>query len=158
MTKDSKQDAQERNMWNDYIQGKLSPMEEKRLDMLIIEDIRAFQMYTEELERYEEALPQLPDRQGFTDRIMCAIPIDDEKYESKQSSKTTARRNRSNPIYHYLIAASITLFLLGSGVFDMMSVQANRALDRPANDSISDHWMDATTKWIDSFKKDATKK
>ncbi|MOA48941.1 hypothetical protein D3C78_1717570 [compost metagenome] len=104
-------------------------------------------MYTQELERYEEALPKLPNREHFTDQIMRAIPV-----------KTTAHRNRTQPIYHYLIAASITLFLLGSGVFDMLSVEANRTLDKSMDNSISDQWMDATTKWIDSFKEDSTKK
>lgn len=158
MSKDSKNDAQERNMWSDYIQGKLSPSEEKRLDMLVIDDIHAFQMYTQELERYEGDLPKLPNREHFTDQIMRGIPESYEIRENKQSLKTTAQRNRTLPIYHYLIAASITLFLLGSGVFDMLSEGANRTLDKSVDTSISDQWMNATTKWIDSLRDDSTKK
>lgn len=158
MSKESKKAAQEHNMWSDYIQGKLSPKDEKRLDRLAMEDIHAVEAYMQELERYEEALPKLPNREHFTDQIMSAIPVNDDNFGNKPLSKIAAHRNHTLPIFHYLIAASITLFLLGSGVFDMMSAQGSRTLDKSMDVSISDQWMNATTKWIDSLKEDSTKK
>ncbi|MNE26305.1 hypothetical protein D3C76_183020 [compost metagenome] len=147
------------NIWGRYIEGKLSSAEERKLEELLLKDEGAVHQYMKELELLEDSLPLLSDRDLFSDGVISALPSIGKSAGPDSKGNSKAKANRWNlPIVHYLIAASITLLLLGSGVFDLLSIEANQSVHKARNVSISDQWMNATSKWIDSIKDNSSKK
>ncbi|MNO61399.1 hypothetical protein D3C76_520460 [compost metagenome] len=155
----SKEGHQESRLWSDYIQGNLSSEKEQQLEKLLLDDEEAFQMYLQELELLTGELPALGNPDLFTHNIISALPSYEQKgLDQKKAVKSKIGNHRNLLIYHYLIAASITLLLLGSGFFDLLSVEAGQSIDKAKTASISDRWMDATSHWIDTLKENSPKK
>ncbi|MNZ71255.1 hypothetical protein D3C78_896130 [compost metagenome] len=153
----SKGEHRENALWSDYILGKLPPEKEQKLENLLIEDEETFQMYLHELEELKGELPTLGNQELFTHSIISALPSS-KKRGVEQAVKSKVSSSRNLPFYHYLIAASITLLLMGSGFFDLLSIEAGQSMDRNRTVSISDKWMNVTSKWMDSLRDPSPKK
>lgn len=135
-------------MWKAYIRGELSPDRTERLDQLLQNDDAMFQAYMTELMTSQDELPALHDEERFADDVLSALPA---KVQSRTNQEH--RKRWQNPLVHYVIAASITLLLLGGGVFDLLSAGANAAVQRQAGDaSLSDQLMQQATKWMERIK------
>lgn len=139
--------------WHAYITGTCTLEETARLEKLLLEDGQALDAYLAALEQLEPTLKDHAaqiDTERFTDQVMAALPdIDGEV------SQVIFKRRRwfETPVFHYVIAASLTLILLSSGAFDKMMLQNNgKPLPPKERVSYSEEVMRATTTWLDKFK------
>lgn len=135
-------------MWKAYIRGELSPERAEKLDQLLQDDDAMFQVYMTELMANQDELPSLLDEERFANDVLSALPAQARSHANKEH-----RKRWQNPLVHYVIAASITLLLLGGGVFDLLSAGANAAVQRQAGDTpLSDQLMQRATNWMEKIK------
>ncbi|WP_068499585.1 hypothetical protein [Paenibacillus kribbensis] len=139
--------------WHAYITGTCTVEESERLEKLLLEDEQALDVYLAALEQLE---PTLEDHvaqintERFTDRVMAALPDIDAEANQAIFKK---RRWFEKPVFHYVIAASLTLILLSSGAFDKMMLQNNgKPIPSKERVSYSEEVMRATTSWLDKLK------
>lgn len=162
------------DLWLQYIRGELeSEMEEQLENLLRQGDDEAFQSYMQamtislDVQADDVNLPNLHDPEDFTDLVMASILLSsDTECEDKvgiagenvvqvSRSLKRSRVHRNQPLFHYIIAASITLILLSSGMFDILTSSAshvNRAIKEHSGPSFSEKMMDATKGWMKQFK------
>lgn len=138
----------QQEIWKKYIRGELGPDQTEALDALLREDDALFQSYMQTLMAIEEQLPVPPESPDvFADRVLSAIR---EPSESMTKTSRPARKRWNQPAVHYVLAASITLLLLGGGVFDLLSAGAGAVAERQNTDpSLSERLMERAAKWMD---------
>ncbi len=138
----------QQEMWRKYIRGELPAEQSERMEKLLLEDDDIFQVYMQELLATETELPTLKDEEAFADGVLSLIP-----QSSRKRVERSPRKRWHHPLLHYVIAASITLLLLGGGVFDLLSAGAGAAMERQASDKpLSEQLMKRATDWMDRIK------
>lgn len=142
----------ERELWEKYIRGENSPETTKRLDGLLAENPEALDAYLEVFASLESELPALEDEQRFIQNVLGALPQENHNIKGVPKSEKQAKSWIYNPLFHYAIAASITVLLLTSGFFDLLSTEANKVISRPPDASMSKQVVDQATAWIDKFQ------
>lgn len=140
------------NDWHSYITGTCTIEESTRLEKLLLEDEQALMLYLVALEQLEPALEEYSawmDTERFTDQVMAVLP--DIEVPGQVGFKK--RRWFEKPVFHYVVAASLTLILLSSGAFDKMMPHSG-GKQMPPNErvSYSEEVMQATTTWLDKLK------
>ncbi|RUT36042.1 hypothetical protein EJP77_03335 [Paenibacillus zeisoli] len=144
-------DMQRQQIWRQYILGELSTNKQAELEQMLIEDEAVLIEYLEVLESMDEELPELPNTNDFTDRVMKALPLTDSSAAPPKPVKADSRWSWiKHPITHYTVAASITLLLITSGFFDQLTINAD---DMVKEDSkpYSEQWMNKATSWLDTW-------
>lgn len=141
------------NDWHAYITETCTLEESDRLEKLLMEDEQALEAYLAVLKQLE---PTLKDHftqmntERFTDQVMAVLSDLDA-----EASQAIFKKGRwfEKPVFHYVIAASLTLILLSSGAFDKMMLQNNGKPILPNERvSYSEEVMRATTTWLDKLK------
>ncbi|MFD1178785.1 hypothetical protein ACFQ3W_21140 [Paenibacillus puldeungensis] len=144
--------ANERDLWEKYIRGETPPDTAKRLDALLAENPEAFDAYLEVFASLEQELPIPENEQHFIQNVLGALPQEKQNIKGVHESDKQAKSWIYNPLFHYAIAASITVLLLTSGFFDLLSAEANKVISRPPDASMSKHVVDQASAWIDKFQ------
>jgi len=146
----SKQEKYTVAQWTDYIEGHMSETQANRMEQLLMEDAEAMDSYLEALGIHGE-LPPLHDPTGFADSVMHRI----EGIQPTQSQgKSRAGRNRrwlEHKVFHYAVAACLTLIFLSSGLFDKVAPY-HKFQDGDHRGSFTEKWTEAATSWLDNFK------
>ncbi len=133
--------------WTDYVRGTLSEPARQRLERLLGDgDELAFDYYMAALGNVGGDLPVLSDADGFSDRVMAALPD-----ESSAKSGRLSRR-WTEPIVLYTVAAAAALLLTFSGTFDRLGEQAQRAADEAGRVSYSQRLAEGASAWLSGFK------
>ncbi|SME96732.1 hypothetical protein SAMN02744102_00636 [Paenibacillus barengoltzii] len=136
-------------LWRSYISGELDANTESRLEALLQGDEAAFAGYAAVLSSVERELPGPIDEAAYRQSIIEKLPCARER-----KARTGSRRAWSrHPLLHYVIAATLTALLLGSGVFDHIALKSNQLIQRPNSSSLSERMMKATTSWLDSWQR-----
>ncbi|MFC3745896.1 hypothetical protein [Paenibacillus sp. GCM10012306] len=139
-----------------YIAGEGSPEERDVWEQRLLEDDDALLCYLEALDELQGQLPSLESPKHFTENVMGSLPA--VQKPAKQHSEDigpspeTQRRTRwyEQAIVHYVIAASLTLILLSSGVFDrMLSGELGVFIPEGKHSSYSQQIKQATSSWLD---------
>ncbi|KAF6612441.1 hypothetical protein H6F38_30935, partial [Paenibacillus sp. EKM208P] len=92
-------------------------------EKLLLEDEQALMLYLVALEQLESTLKDYSawmDTERFTDQVMAVLPEIEAEPSQVMFKK---RRWFEKPVFHYVVAASLTLILLSSGAFDKMMPQ-----------------------------------
>ncbi|MMZ45883.1 hypothetical protein D1872_74910 [compost metagenome] len=141
------------NDWHAYITGACSIEESTRLERLLLEDEQALMLYLVALEQLEPTLKDYSgwmDTERFTDQVMAVLPEIEMEPNQVLFKK---RRWFEKPVFHYVVAASLTLILLSSGAFDKMMPQTgDKPIPPKERVSYSEEVMQATTTWLDKLK------
>ncbi|WP_083656984.1 hypothetical protein MKY66_18705 [Paenibacillus sp. FSL R5-0766] len=146
----SKQEKYTAAQWTDYIEGHMSETQANRMEQLLLEDPDAMDIYLEALGIHGE-LPPLPDPAGFADSVMHRI---EGIQSSKSQRKSRAGRNRrwlEHKVFHYAVAACLTLIFLSSGLFDKVAPY-HKFQDGDHRGSFTEKWTETATSWLDNFK------
>ncbi|MGP0586077.1 hypothetical protein [Paenibacillus timonensis] len=145
----SRQPQDELEQWRSYIRGSLDSITEARLDALLQRDEAAIAAYTAALSSLESELPSPEDEAAYITAIMEKLPQAKLSKERGGSRKSWAR----HPLLHYVIAATLTALLLGSGLFDRFATETNQLMNQADASSLSERMMEATTGWLDGWKR-----
>lgn len=134
--------------WLKYVKNELSDDVREGYDDHLYSCDECLQSYLQALSEFENELPALSNADTFTDSIMAEI------------SANKPKNNKHAPFYqktifHYTIAAAITILFMTSGVFQSItnvvgSVQTPRIEEN--SPSVTEELMNKTFAWMDSFE------
>ncbi|MGC5773241.1 hypothetical protein [Paenibacillus pabuli] len=136
--------------WTDYIEGRMTANQASLMEQVLIDIPDAMDNYLEALGIHRE-LPQLDDPAGFADSVMNRI---NDMHASKPKRKSRSGRSRfwlNHKVFHYAVAACLTLIFLSSGVFDKVAPY-HKFQDGDHRESFTEKWTEAATSWLDHFK------
>ncbi|MGO4541458.1 zf-HC2 domain-containing protein [Paenibacillus sp. 2TAB19] len=155
-----------------YVEHRLSEQERELVDGHLAECEHCLQRFMDAAQAtHAESELLLPDMDILEQRVIAQLHAESEAaaaVKAVQSSPRHARRRSwlQHPVAQYMIAASITLLLLGTGTFAGLSDKLSR-LDQEAviqppqatehlpslpSESWSDRMVDRTGSWLDGIR------
>jgi hydroxyethylthiazole kinase-like sugar kinase family protein len=144
-----KKEGHHKELWLEYITRDSIRGNEAELEELLLHDEEALMSYTEALTSLEHEIPHLSDELRFKNQVMDQILLS-QTLQTKSSVK--GKKWSSHPLFHYIIAASVTLFLLSSGLFDLLSQGTNQIIHNQDSHTLSQQLLEKTTGWINFLK------
>ncbi|MBY0122205.1 anti-sigma factor [Bacillus sp. S/N-304-OC-R1] len=143
--------------WMKYVNNEMTQDVREEYENHLYTCDQCLTLYLDAVAEAEEDLPEIENESGFTDLIMAQIA------ESKPPvlKAATEKKKRSRPFYqtaifHYSIAAVMTILLMSTGVFQSIT-QYTVALQKPSfqekRTSITEGIVDKTFAWMDSLEK-----
>ncbi|RLQ93762.1 hypothetical protein [Falsibacillus albus] len=121
-------------------------------------------LYMKAVEAWEDDFPAIRDGAAITNSIMDEImqistvisPAKEEGY-SQQKDKIKTGAFHQKPIFHYVVAAAMTLLLMSSGIFQTISSYVNQfeqSAQQP-NTSFTKHIMNKTVSIVDRVENES---
>ncbi len=133
-------------IWNAFVQGTLSEQQVTELEDHLYTCDACLQLYMQAVEQVELSL-ELTNLDALTDSVMEQLPKDRqvgtlEKTGINPHSSRSKRRFVQHPLFHYGIAASITIVMMSTGFFQSLTgvvstVEAESLPDDAPSSSIS---------------------
>ncbi|WP_018751350.1 hypothetical protein [Paenibacillus sanguinis] len=140
----------EQALWDSYISGMMDREEEERLEALLLQDDEVFKAYAAVLSSQESTLPEPEEEELYLQRLLGAIPQEKARPVQTECRKTWSR----HPLFHYTVAAAITVLLMGCGLFDSLSSGTSEWINRPQQSiPLSERMLDMTVKWVDTWRR-----
>ncbi len=146
------------NQWQAYIQG--DELDRASMDNHLLECDACMEIYVIVLEELNEILPQITNIKAFSDKVFTEIkslPYKNTITQQAQSNK----RWYTNTFFHYTIAASLTILLVGSGIFDQMFErvsQISQQTEQAQKSMVSDPLTNKAGQWLDAIPAKHAKK
>jgi hypothetical protein len=153
----------DRDVWVDYMADTLSEEQRALLEDHLYQCDKCMAEYMEALG--QEVVPSVGphDAFQFDEKVMSAIALErmvpdtnEQPHEVVQAQKASPRRTvYHHPLFHYAVAASITLLLMSTGFFQLITDQTEEwrsfvhTGERP---SVSEHLTDRTTEALASLQ------
>jgi len=103
--------------WLQYVKGELDSATEKQYDDHLYSCDQCLSVYLEAVEAMEQALPIMSNEDIFTDMVMQRM----EGQKKKTITKSPKQSFYQKAIFHYLVAAAMTVILMTSGVFSHLT-------------------------------------
>lgn len=163
--------------WAAYIAGLVSEEQRQHMEAELEQSDEALALYLLAMEESVSMLPpiEIEAAQSITDSIMGTLyppsavganvaalhhqqqaviseqikQADIPSYESSDSSipRTRHRKWNEHPLFHYTIAAAITIIFMASGFFEALSIEPKTLIERPSG-SITHGMVETLTKWF----------
>lgn len=141
-----------------FLTGQETDLDREEWERLLLEDEETFALYMEVMDEVESELPSLENSSAFVERVMedLAGTIAESTLVEKEAVKEEGtRRYRwyEKTIFHYTVAASLTLIFMSSGMFDKL-LTGEMPLVVPKRDNsptYSEQMMQATSGWLDQI-------
>jgi len=102
--------------WTRYVKGYLPEDFRDGYEAHLYECEACMNSYLQAMEFSESSLPDLKDGSHLTELIMKKVVDTDLK-----KSASNQRPANQHPLFHYIIAAAMTMFLMFSGAFQSMT-------------------------------------
>ncbi|AOZ91291.1 hypothetical protein [Paenibacillus crassostreae] len=134
-----------------YIDGTCTKEQERTWEAFLIDDSEAIDLHIQLLSSMELRMPILTDSVQFTNDVMSKLPT--QLYESDMNSFEHKRRWYELPIFHYTVAACITILFMTTGMFDMLIPGKLDVIEQRQSQPVSDQMMDMTITWLDQLKR-----
>jgi hypothetical protein len=137
--------------WQAYIQG--SELGRASMDTHLLECDDCTEIYLIALEELHDYLPQLSNIKAFTEGVLDQIgqlPNNNIITHQHMSNK----KWYTNMFFHYTVAASLTLVLVSSGIFDQMLdrvSEISQDTEFSQNSNLSDKLTNKAGQWLDSI-------
>lgn len=135
--------------WSDYIENRLKADQMERMEQALLDDPRAMEHYLEALDRQQQR-PGLADPAHFAENVMARIGELESAKQKRVSRSNRRRRLLEHKVFHYAVAACLTLIFLSSGVFDRMAPY--HKFQNEHGSSFTEKWTEAATSWLDRLK------
>lgn len=141
-----------------YLEGQDIDMDTDEWERVLLEDESTLTAYMDMLDELQEELPSLENSSAFTERVMVdwaelqGASVDIAQAVGKEEGP---RRYRwyEKTVFHYAVAASLTLLIMSSGMFDKL-LTGQMELIVPKKDdspSYSEQIMHATSGWLEKL-------
>ncbi|OZB94907.1 hypothetical protein [Paenibacillus sp. XY044] len=137
--------------WVEYIQGTCAPEKAASLESLLLEDDLALAAYMQVMNDLLPSLPDLECEQRFIDNVMEALPSEQRDAE-RGANENWRRRWYEHRMFHYAVAACITLIFLSTGWFDKLEPGTLHKAEQGSQPSYGEKLVDVTTGWLDRLK------
>lgn len=137
--------------WVEYIKGACTPEKAASLESLLLEDDSDLAAYMQVMHDLGPKLPDLEYEQRFIDNVMDALPSG-EKDAERGAYENGRRRWYEHRMFHYAVAACITLIFLSTGWFDKLGPVTLQKAAPDGQTTYADKLVDVTTGWLDRLK------
>ncbi|WP_449601840.1 hypothetical protein [Paenibacillus sp. Marseille-Q9583] len=140
-----------------YIEGHMDAAIREDWERLLLEDEETFTSYMKMLDELQEDLPSLENSSVFTERVMgeWANLTESSEVLEQMTVEEGGRRYRwyEKTVFHYAVAASLTLLIMSSGMFDKLHTgQMELMISKKDNSlSFSEQVIQATSGWLDQL-------
>lgn len=144
--------------WQAYIQG--DELDRASMETHLLECDACTDMYVLALEELNETLPQLTNITAFSDGVLERIKSLPD-YNTQNIQLLTNKRWYTNMFFHYTIAASLTILLVGSGIFDQIFErvsQISENTEQAQKTTVSDQLTNKAGQWLDAIPAKHVKK
>jgi hypothetical protein len=138
-------------LWQAYIHG--DEVERDSMDNHLQECDECMGMYVLCLDELQVSLPQLMNPIEFMDRVQGHVQFKSE-CNSKPPRTIIPKRWYTHTWFHYTIAASITLVLVSSGMFNQILdrvSQLTENTEQAEHISVSNQLKNKAGKWLDAI-------
>ncbi|MDQ1911781.1 zf-HC2 domain-containing protein [Paenibacillus sp. GD4] len=144
-----------REQWLDYAGGRMTEEQREHCDLHLAQCDECLMLYMDCLGAVSNEMPQLADPAELTERVLKQLPpvlVPSEPHRS---------RLWSHPVFHYAVAAAITLLLVSTGIFQaLLGSTGQHAVARAslydneyaAQQSFSSRLLDKTVLVLDSIQ------
>ena len=146
----SKKEVYTVQQWTDYIEGRTSGNQAVQMEQFLLSEPDAMARYLEALELKQDH-PVLPNSDDFTKFVMNRIESLASDGKARNSRGGRNRRWFEHRVFHYTVAACLTLIFLSSGLFDKMAPY-HKFQEGDTAGSFTEKWTEAATSWLDNFK------
>jgi predicted anti-sigma-YlaC factor YlaD len=131
--------------WRDYVTGTIHQDQQTIMEDHLYECDACLAYYLQANDQFSFEVPEAP-----------AGKIEELQKEMKVTTiKKKLRKNKQNPLWHYVIAASLTITLMSSGLFQQVTgvwKEAESNLTKKANQSMTENLMERTLSVIDNLQ------
>ncbi|MEK5398223.1 hypothetical protein [Paenibacillus sp. FSL K6-2859] len=140
-----------------YIEGHMEEAVREDWEQLLLEDEESLTSYMEMLDELQEELPLLENSSAFTERVMgdWAKMAESSAAFEQVAVEEGGRRYRwyEKTIFHYAVAASLTLLIMSSGMFDKLHTGQMELMipKKDSSPSFSEQVIQATSGWLDQL-------
>lgn len=137
--------------WKKYVNDELQEEERIQLEDHLYVCDQCLDLYVTAVEAQEELLPTISNDTTFINDIMNQLPFHSIEIDRKEKTKP---RFYHSTIFHYAIAASITLILMSTGFFQSIveHTEMIQNAEMPTKEeSTTVRLMDKTISWLDVF-------
>jgi len=145
-----------KDYWMKYVRDELKETERILLEDHLYTCDQCLELYIDAVDMKEEKLPSISDEVAFMNDIMKQIT--NENMDRKKDAKKKRPFYQSS-IFHYAIAASLTLILMSAGFFQSI-IKHTETIQKAEvswkEEPKSGGLVDKTFAWMDSF--DGSKK
>jgi len=136
----------ENDTWKAYIKDELSEKKRIEIEDHLFSCNHCLDVYMLQLEAVTDSLPSLPNSQSLTDAVIESLPF------SKPVTKASTRKRRfyQHSLFHYGVAAAITMVLMTSGFFQSITgfvSTVEAASNPPTQQAVSKNVMEKAL-WI----------
>lgn len=144
--------------WIAYIEDRVSAEQRRQMEIQLEQSDEALALYLHAMDGLEGQLPPFEEvkAQTFTDTVMSALypastPVDSQAEPDEPSTTPKARHRRwtEHPLFHYTVAAAITLLFMASGVFDALLAEPRALIEQPSG-SLTQSILDTFSGWFGS--------
>lgn len=152
--------------WLQYVKDELTSAERAACEAHLDSCDACFDLYMQCLEQAGDLLPEIEDREAFSGAVMIRWeqempPTRLVKRVPEQSKRKLRIPWIQHPVFHYTVAAAITLILMSTGVFQSLVQQMERfdtAAGKKVEEeavlhvSVSEKLMNKTIGMLDSIQ------
>ncbi|KGE17772.1 hypothetical protein PWYN_24765 [Paenibacillus wynnii] len=140
------------NGFKTYLTGQGTPAEREKWEDILLEDEEALSLYMESLDEWKDGIPELVDQVSFVNKVMEGLPVTGNSIEPQRQ---TRKRWYERTLFHYAVAASLTLLFMSSGVFDrLMTGNMDVVVPNDSGGSYSEQVIQATSGWLEQIMTD----
>ncbi|MBS4175610.1 hypothetical protein [Bacillus sp. FJAT-49736] len=105
--------------WLQYTRGELDSATQKKYEDHLYDCDQCLTVYLEAVDAEEKLLPVMNNEDTFTDLIMQQVE------SQKKATKPQKQSFYQKAVFHYLVAAAMTIILMTSGVFSHLTNAIN---------------------------------
>lgn len=137
--------------WCKYVKDELEESVRTAYEDHLYTCEECFERYLIAVEENKEELPLLSSEKQFTDKVMAVIA--EEKKKGVQETNGTPFYQKA--IFHYLIAAGMTILLMTTGVFQEITKFGDAAQHVSVHEkstSFTNVWMNKTITLLDEIE------
>ncbi|WP_141430394.1 hypothetical protein [Bacillus sp. 03113] len=135
--------------WTKYVNNELEEHVREAYEKHLYSCDQCLELYVRVIEQHEDSFPVIIDETDFANSIMEAIS------EQKIIQKQKATPFYQKALFHYTLAAAMTLLLMMTGVFHSITEYAESIQLSEQNgeqSSMTDGIMNKTFAWMDSLE------
>ncbi|KAB2331171.1 hypothetical protein F7731_19035 [Cytobacillus depressus] len=143
--------------WTKYVKNELDHDVREDYENHLYTCDQCLDIYIQAVDEVEGALPVIENESAFTDLIMAQIARNEPPARTERKGVKKANKPfYQSAIFHYSIAAAMTILLMSTGVFQSIT-HYTESVQMPSfqekRTSVTEGIVDKTFAWIDSLEK-----
>lgn len=142
--------------WMKYVKNELDKDTREEYENHLYRCDQCLDIYLQAVVEVESELPVITNEADFTDLVMAQISeASVPKIQNVKEKKKTSKRFFQEPLFHYSIAAAMTILLMSTGVFQSITKYTENVQNpdfQEKRTSMTEGIVDKTFAWMDSLE------